>query len=120
MNVDILHVYNAFVNSWRSGFTTTLFAKQSISKLSILAIVEQSDDATKASYIRTFRQFPLSSSADYLSSSFEYRWIKLASLYEETITYARSIVTINGKSLSTYTIKDELNVVINNLSFGSS
>ena len=117
VNVDILHVYNAFVNSWRSGFTTTLFAKQSISKLSILAIVEQSDDATKASYIRTFRQFPLSSSADYLSSSFEYRWIKLASLNEETITYARSIVTINGKSLSTYTIKDELNVVINNIQY---
>ena len=110
---DILQVYNLFRTSWNSGFTARLFAKTGIPAISMITLVEQSDDSTKANYVRTFKQLALNSSSIYDSSSFEYRWMKLAALVDSTINHARSIVTIDGNSLSSYTIKDELSITYN-------
>lgn len=79
----------------------------------MITLVEQSDDSTKANYVRTFKQLALNSSSIYDSSSFEYRWMKLAALADSTINHARSVVTIDGNSLSSYTIKDELSITYN-------
>lgn len=114
---DILQVYNVFRANWNSGFTTKLFTKTNIPQLSMIALVEQSDDATKASYIHTFKQLALNSTMTYDSSSFEYRWMKLASLSDKTISHAKSIISIDGKSLSSYTVKDELSMVYNGVTY---
>ena len=110
---DILQVYNIFRTSWNSGFTAKLFSKPCIPAISMITLVEQSDDSTKANYVRTFKQLELNSSSTYDSSSFDYRWMKLAALEDSTINHARSVVTIDGNSLSSYTIKDELSITYN-------
>ncbi|WP_461484325.1 S1 RNA-binding domain-containing protein [Porphyromonas asaccharolytica] len=114
--VDVTHVYKAFSTVWRPQFTTDLFERQAIPQLSMLTIAELSDNATKENYIRTSSQLLLQSSTDYLPSSFEYRWIKLASLNNETIAYASSLIKIDGKELSLYAVKDELNIKKDDLS----
>lgn len=114
---DILQVYKVFRTSWNSGFTTKLFSKASVSAISMITLVEQSDDSTKANYVRTLSQLSLNSSAIYDSSSFEYRWMKLAALADSTINHARSVVKINGNSLSSYTIKDELLISYNGVTY---
>ena len=114
---DILQVYNVFRTSWNSGFTAKLFSKNCISQLCMIALVEQSDYSTKAAYVRKFNQLALNSSDVYDSSSFEYRWMKLAALADSTINHARSVVTINGNSLSSYTIKDELSIPYNGVTY---
>lgn len=110
---DILHVYNLFRESWNSGFTVKLFSKTSISPICMISLVEQSDYSTKANYVRTFNQLELNSSSNYDTSSFEYRWMKLAVLTDSTINHARSVVKIDGNNLSSYTIKDELSISYN-------
>lgn len=114
---DILHVYNEFRTFWNSGFTASLFSKKSISALCMISLVEQSDYSTKANYVRTFNQLGLNSSSIYDSFSFEYRWMKLAALTDSTINHARSVVKINGNSLSSYTIKDELSISYNGATY---
>jgi hypothetical protein len=109
---DIIQVYNVFRTSWNSGFTTKLFSKKNIPVLNMLSLVEQSDDPTKSNYVRTFNQVLLNSSSLYDSTSFEYRWMKLATLTETTINHARAVVKIDGNSLSSYTIKDELSISV--------
>lgn len=110
---DILHVYNLFRESWNPGFTVKLFSKTSISPICMISLVEQSDYSTKANYVRTFNQLELNSSSNYDTSSFEYRWMKLAVLTDSTINHARSVVKIDGNNLSSYTIKDELSISYN-------
>lgn len=110
---DILHVYNVFREFWNSGFTAKLFSKTSISPICMISLVEQSDYSTKANYVRTFNQLELNSSSNYDSSSFEYRWMKLAVLTDSTINHARSVVKIDDNNLSSYTIKDELSISYN-------
>lgn len=114
---DILHVYNEFRTFWNSGFTAKLFSKTSISALCMISLVEQSDNSTKANYVRTFNQLELNSLSIYDSSSFEYRWMKLAALTDSTINHARSVVKIDGNSLSSYTIKDELSISYNDATY---
>ena len=114
---DILHVYNEFRTFWNSGFTAKLFSKTSISALCMISLVEQSDYSTKANYVRTFNQLGLNSLSFYDSSSFEYRWMKLAALTDSTINHARSVVKIDGNSLSSYTIKDELSISYNGATY---
>ena len=115
--VDVIQVYKAFSTVWKPQFTTAIFKRQDIPQLSMLTIAEQSDSATKESYIRTSSQLLLNSSTDYLPSSFEYRWIKLASLSDETIAYASSLIKIDGKELSLYAVKDELNIKMDDVSY---
>lgn len=110
---DILQVYNSFRTYWNSGFTARLFSKTGIPAISMITLVEQSDDSTKANYVRTFKQLALNSSSIYDSSSLEYRWMKLAALADSTINHARSVITIDGNCLSSYTIKDELSITYN-------
>ena len=114
---DILHVYNEFRTFWNPGFTAKLFSKTSISALCMISLVEQLDDSTKADYVRTFNQLGLNSLSFYDSSSFEYRWMKLAALTDSTINHARSVVKIDGNSLSSYTIKDELSISYNGATY---
>ena len=114
---DILHVYNLFRESWNSGFTVKLFSKTSISPICMISLVEQSDYSTKANYVRTFNQLELNSSSNYDTSSFEYRWMKLAVLTDSTINHARSVVKIDGNNLSSYTIKDELSISYNGATY---
>ncbi len=117
ITTDILQVFNIFRTYWNSGFTAKLFTKTSIPQLSMIALVEQSDDSAKANYIHTFKQLRLNSTLTYNSSSFEYRWMKLASLSDLTISHARSIISIDGNSLSSYTIKDEISLVCNGVTY---
>lgn len=114
---DILHVYNEFRTFWNPGFTAKLFSKTSISALCMISLVEQLDDSTKADYVRTFNQLGLNSLSFYDSSSFEYRWMKLAALTDSTINHARSVLKIDGNSLSSYTIKDELSISYNGATY---
>lgn len=114
---DILQVYNEFRTFWNSGFTSKLLSKKNISDLSKITLVEQSDYSTKTDYILTFNHLNLNSSSIYDSSSFEYRWIKLAALADSTINHARSIVKIDGNSLSSYTIKNELSISYNGVTY---
>ena len=114
---DILQIFNTFRPYWNSIFTTKLFTKTDIPQLNLIALVEQSDDSTKDNYIRTFNKLELNSSLTYDSSSFEYRWIKLASLTNSTISHAKSVITIDGNHLSSYTIKDELSLKFNGVTY---
>lgn len=114
---DILHVYNRYRSFWNPGFTERLFSKTGISQLSLITLVEQSDDSTKEKYIQTFNHLSLNSSSVYNDSSFEYRWMKLAALTESTIIHAKSVIKIDGNSLSSYTIKDELSVLCNGVTY---
>lgn len=114
---DILEVFNEYRTSWNSGFTAKLFSKNSIPALSLITLVEQSDDSTKTNYVCTLKQLKLNSSSTYDSSSFEYRWMKLAALADSTINHAKSVIKIDGNSLSSYTIKDELPVSYNGVTY---
>lgn len=107
---DISVVYNTFSRVWRIGFTEVLFNKQGISKLNLLSIVEQSNDTTKEAYVKNFKSINLYSSLSYSTDSFEYRWFKLSTMNAQTINHAKSIISIDDKRLSEYTIKDELTV----------
>ncbi|RRD78288.1 S1 RNA-binding domain-containing protein [Tannerella forsythia] len=119
-SVDLLEVYIHFRGEWNNSFTETLFRKSNISKQSLLTIVEQSDNRTKANYVHTIKDISLISSEQYPETSFTYRLIKLAAQDDSTITYVRSIITIDEKKLSDYTLKDEFTLEINDKRVGFS
>lgn len=105
---SIFEVYSTFKNSWRSQFTSKLFNR--LDNKDLLPIVEQSDDATKESFISRISSLPISSTSDYKIDSFEYRVIKLSVSNEQSIEHLRRIITIDTKPLKEYTVKDELNL----------
>lgn len=109
-STDISVIYNLFLNKWRTGFTETLFNKPGITTLSMLSIVEQSGDSTKEAYVKNNKSINLASTSSYSYDSFEYRWLKLATLNANTINHAKSVISIDNKKLSEYTIKDDLTV----------
>lgn len=114
-STDILEVYQYFKTSWTSEFTTALFSKQKIEPLSMLGLVEKSDINTKAAYVKKHKKLELESSSSYDDQSFEHRWIKLALTSDDLIEHAKSIITIDGNALSTYTIKDDISITYNNI-----
>ena len=112
INTDISEIYKAFMSYWRPGFTKTLFSKSNIPTASLLHIVEQSDINTQAAYALSIKSMPLLSTSDYNKESFEYRWMKMALSNDTTISHARSIIAIDGKSLSEYNLKDDFSIKI--------
>jgi hypothetical protein len=110
-NADLIDVYNCFKGSWTPSFTNSLFKKDNVKIESLLPIVEQTD-ADKSQYIRMLEKVNLVSNITYSKDSFEYRWIKLASMNSSDIAYARSIIQIDNKNLSEYTTKDELSITV--------
>ena len=111
---DITEVYKTFKDSWQAEFTYQLFTNKNISKLSLLSIVEESDNDIKGSYISSVKLLPLYSSSSYDETSYEYRIIRLATLNDRTVSQICSVITIDGKNLSEYTNKDDLTITINN------
>lgn len=111
---NITAVFDAFSKDWNNRFTATLFKKEGIDRISLLSIVENSDDKTKESYIEESASLNLSSLSSYSKDSFEYRWIEMATLNNKTIIHAKKIISIDEKELSEYTIKDELTVTTTN------
>lgn len=109
---DLSMIHKTFLSYWRPGFTTSLFSKNNIPTASLLHIVEKSGPDTQAAYASSFKAMPLLSTSDYDKESFEYRWMKMALSNDNSITYARSIITIDGKSLSEYNLKDDFSIKI--------
>lgn len=120
--VDILEIYNHFRNDWRNRFTITLFSKEDISDSSLLSIAEQSDSETKIAFVNSYDSISLSSTSKYETTSFEYQWIKLAATSKNSILHAKSIITIDGKKLDEFNLKDEFSFKLSNkeLSFSLS
>ena len=54
----------------------------------------------------------LLSTSVYDKDSFEYRWMKMSLSSNPAIAHARSIITIDGKSLSEYNLKDDFSIRI--------
>lgn len=104
---DISDIHKIFLSYWRPGFTITLFSKSNIPTISLLRIVEQSDTNTQVAYAKSIKAMPLLSTLEYDKKSFEYRWMKMALSNDTAVSHARSIITINGKSLSEYNLKDD-------------
>ena len=109
---DITEVYNKFKESWQGSFTLQLFTNDNIPIDSLLSIVELSDSGVKEKYVTSGSSLPLDSSTDYGEDTYEYRLIRLATLNDKTSKHLRSIITIDGRSLLEYTIKDELTMNI--------
>ena len=109
---DISEIHKTFLSYWRPGFTTSLFSKSNIPTESLLHIVEQADLNTQAAYASSIKAMPLLSTSEYNKESFEYRWMRMALSNDVVISHARSIVTIDGKSLSEYNLKDEFSIRI--------
>lgn len=109
---DISEIHKTFLSYWRPGFTTSLFSKSNIPTASLLHIVEQSDLNTQAAYASSIKALPLLSTSEYNKESFEYRWMRMALSNDTAISHARSIVTIDGKSLSEYNLKDDFSIRI--------
>lgn len=109
---DISDIHKTFLSYWRPGFTITLFSKSNIPTISLLRIVEQSDTNTQVAYAKSIKAMPLLSTLEYDKKSFEYRWMKMALSNDTAVSHARSIITINGKSLSEYNLKDDFSINI--------
>lgn len=109
---DLSEIHKTFLSYWRPGFTTSLFSKSNIPAESLLHIVENSGSDTQAAYAQSIKAMPLLSTSDYGKESFEYRWMKMSLSSDQAITHARSIITIDGKSLSDYNLKDDFSITI--------
>ena len=105
---SIITIYSTFSGRWKADFTISLFNKIELSEL--LPIVEQSDSKVKLCFIKHTKAINLHSSNIYGVNTFEYRWLKLATLNNESIIHARNVISIDGKRLSDYTIKDEVSI----------
>ena len=103
-------IYEAFSYCWTSEFTKSLFSKDNIPTTSLLHIVEQSNAETQSAYAQNIRSMPLQSTEEYGTESFAYRWIKLALSSEKSIEHALSIITIDGRHLSEYNLRDGFNL----------
>lgn len=105
---SIITIYSTFSGRWKADFTISLFNKIGLNEL--LPIVEQSDSKVKLYFIKHTKTINLHSSNIYGVNTFEYRWLKLATLNNESIIHARNVISIDGKRLSDYTIKDEVSI----------
>ncbi len=105
---SIITIYSTFSGRWKADFTISLFNKIGLNEL--LPIVEQSDSKVKLYFIKHTKAINLHSSNIYGVNTFEYRWLKLATLNNESIIHARNVISIDGKRLSDYTIKDEVSI----------
>lgn len=105
---SITTIYSTFSGRWKGDFTLSLFSKIGLDEL--LPIVEQSDSKVKFYFIRYTKAINLYSSNIYGTNTFEYRWLQLATLNSESINHARNVISIDGKRLSDYTIKDEVSI----------
>ncbi len=110
--IDLSEIHKSFLSYWRSGFTISLFSKSNIPTESLLQIVENSDPNTQAEYALSIKAMPLLSTSDYDKESFEYRWMKMSLTNDKAINHARLIITIDGKSLSEYNLKDDFSIKI--------
>ena len=105
---SIITIYSTFSGRWKADFTISLFNKIGLNEL--LPIVEQSDSKVKLYFIKHTKAINLHSSNIYGVNTFEYRWLKLATLNNESIIHARNVISIDGKRLSDYSIKDEVSI----------
>ncbi len=110
ISTDLTVIYEAFSYCWTSEFTKSLFSKDNIPTTSLLHIVEQSNAETQSAYAQNIRSMPLQSTEEYGTESFAYRWIKLALSSEKSIEHALSIITIDGRHLSEYNLRDGFNL----------
>lgn len=110
--IDLSEIHKSFFSYWRPGFTASLFSKSNIPTRSLLRIVENSDLNTQSEYAQSIKTMQLLSTSDYDKESFEYRWMKMSLSSEQAINHARSIITIDGKSLSEYNLKDDFSIKI--------
>lgn len=109
---NIKDVYNYFQSSWNPNFTKTLFNNSSISPDDLITIIESSDDGNKKLYVKNFRQLNLCSNNSYDNNSIEYRIIKIGAAFSDTIDHLRSIIRIDEEPLKEYTLKDEINILV--------
>lgn len=105
---SITTIYSTFSGRWKGDFTISLFNKIGLNEL--IPIVEQSDSKVKLHYIKYTKAINLQSSNIYGANTFEYRWLQLATLNSESIIHAKNVISIDGKRLSDYTIKDEVSI----------
>lgn len=104
---NILTVYNRYIQSWRHNLTSNLIKKDIPG---IISVIELSDDATKKLYIESIGSLSLNSQSIYLQDSLEYRIIKLASSKEDYIKTIRDVISVNGVSLKSINIKDQVSI----------
>ena len=116
-STDLTVIYEAFSYCWTAGFTKSLFSKGNIKPKSLLYIVEQSNAETQSAYAQNIRSMPLQSTEEYGTESFAYRWIKLALSSEKSIEHALSIITIDGRHLSEYNLRDSFNLYTDSKNF---
>ena len=115
---SITTIYNEFSGRWKGDFTKSLFNKIGLNEL--LPIVEQSDDNVKLDFIKYTKAINLYSSNLYGANTVEYRWLQLATLNKESIGHAKNVISIDGRRLSDYTIKDEISMDFDGMRYSFS
>jgi len=113
-NVDIYDVFKKYQHSWQSSLTNLLIKQKT---KNIISVVEQSDSSTKLEFINELHTLNIDSNKKYSSSNEVYRCLKIASSEESLILPIRKKITIDGESLSEFTLKDEFTVQVKGSSY---